>query len=110
LLTESEIFKDEILPGTERTDKPSQEMPEQNEYGRNHDLNLIGTPASSSFQVIHPASARGFDEGQGFDPKPLSQTRASVAKKIESTGKADFSVVYATRMEFLRTTGGRRAV
>ncbi len=27
-------------------------------------------------------------------------------KKIESTGKPDFSVVYATRMEFLRTTAG----
>jgi hypothetical protein len=27
-------------------------------------------------------------------------------KKIESTGKPDFSLVYATRMEFLRTTGG----
>jgi hypothetical protein len=25
-------------------------------------------------------------------------------KKIESTGKPDFSLVYATRMEFLRTT------
>ena len=27
-------------------------------------LDLIGTSASSSFQVIHSASARGFDEGQ----------------------------------------------
>jgi len=27
-------------------------------------------------------------------------------KKIESTGKPDFSLVYATRMEFLRTTAG----
>jgi hypothetical protein len=40
----------------------------------------------------------------------IGPSNVPVAKKIESTGKADFSVVYATRMEFLRTTGGRRAV
>jgi hypothetical protein len=27
-----------------------------------------------------------------------------ICKMIDSTGKPDFSVVYATRMEFLRTT------
>jgi hypothetical protein len=43
LLAERQIFEDEILSGTERTPKPSQEMPEQNEYGRNHGLNVIET-------------------------------------------------------------------
>lgn len=34
LLTEGQIFEDEILSGTERTHEPSQEMAERNEYGR----------------------------------------------------------------------------
>ena len=49
LLAEGQIFEEEIFSGTEGTDKPSQEVPERNEYGRNHGLNLIGTFASSSF-------------------------------------------------------------
>src|SRR6266436_934794 len=64
LLTQSQVFEDEIFSGTQRTDKPSQKLPERNENDRNHGLNLIGTSASSSFQLIHSASARGFDEGQ----------------------------------------------
>jgi hypothetical protein len=43
LLTESEIFKDEILSGTESTDNPSQEMSERHDYGQNHGQNLIET-------------------------------------------------------------------
>jgi hypothetical protein len=62
LLAKSQIFEDEIFSGTECTDKPSQKVPKRNEHSRNHGLNLIGTPASSSFQLIHSASARGFDE------------------------------------------------
>jgi len=41
LLTQSQIFEDEVFSGTERTDKPSQKLPERNEYDRNHGLNLI---------------------------------------------------------------------
>jgi hypothetical protein len=44
LLTQSEIFENEILSGTECNDKPSQEMPERHDYGRNHGSNLIGRP------------------------------------------------------------------
>jgi len=43
LLTESEVFKDEILSGTERTDSPSQEMSEQRNNGQNHGQNLTET-------------------------------------------------------------------
>jgi hypothetical protein len=35
LLTEAEIFKDEVLSGTESTDNPSEEMSERH-YGQNH--------------------------------------------------------------------------
>jgi hypothetical protein len=51
LLAESQIFEDEIFSGAERTDKPSEKVPERNEYGRKRGLNLIGTLASSSFQT-----------------------------------------------------------
>jgi hypothetical protein len=53
LLTESEIFKDEILSGTECTDSPAHEMAERRDDGQNHGQNLIGTRriqvASKSF-------------------------------------------------------------
>jgi Fic family protein len=56
LLTESEIFKDEVLSGTESTDRPSQEMSERSDYGQNHGQNLIETrcinPVSKSF-ILH---------------------------------------------------------
>ena len=42
-LTESEIFKDEVLLRTESTDNPSQEMSERRDYGQNHGQNLIET-------------------------------------------------------------------
>jgi Fic family protein len=56
LLTESEIFKDEVLSGTESTDRPSQEMSERSDYGQNHGQNLIETrcinPVPKSF-ILH---------------------------------------------------------
>jgi len=39
LLTESQVFKDELLPGIESADHPSEEMPERHDHGKN----LIGT-------------------------------------------------------------------
>ena len=39
LLTESQVFEDEILPGTESADHPPEEMPERHDHGEN----LIGT-------------------------------------------------------------------
>ena len=41
LLTESEIFKDEVLSGTESIDNPSEEMSEQRDCGQNHGQNFI---------------------------------------------------------------------
>ena len=34
LLTKSEVFEDEILAGTQRTDSPSKEVPEQHDHGK----------------------------------------------------------------------------
>lgn len=62
LLTESEIFKGEVRSGTESTDNPSQEMSERRDDGKDHGQHLI--PLSSCLEVIHPTTARGFDEGQ----------------------------------------------
>jgi hypothetical protein len=39
LLTQGEVFENEILSRTESTDNPAQEMPE----GHDHGKNLIGT-------------------------------------------------------------------
>jgi hypothetical protein len=39
LLTEGEVFENEILSRTETTDNPAQKMPEGNSHGKN----LIGT-------------------------------------------------------------------
>jgi hypothetical protein len=41
LLTESEIFEDEILPGTKGADNPSQKMSERRDDSQNHGENLI---------------------------------------------------------------------
>jgi hypothetical protein len=43
LLTESEIFKDQILSGTEGYGNPSQEMSERRDDGQDHAPNLIET-------------------------------------------------------------------
>jgi len=37
--------------------------------------------------------------------KSETADRTDPLHKVEATGKPDFSVVYATRLEFLRTTG-----
>ena len=63
MLAESQILEDEILSGTEGTDNPAEKLPEQKEHGPNC-LNLIGTLASRSLELIYSTSARGFDEGQ----------------------------------------------
>jgi hypothetical protein len=39
LLTETQIFQDEVLPRTESADHPPEEMPERHDHGKN----LIGT-------------------------------------------------------------------
>jgi hypothetical protein len=44
-LTESQVFEDEILPGTESADHPAEDMPDRHEHGKN----LIGTVRSELF-------------------------------------------------------------
>jgi hypothetical protein len=39
LLTESQVFEDKILTGTESADHPAKDMPERYDHG----MNLIGT-------------------------------------------------------------------
>jgi hypothetical protein len=61
LLTESQVFEDETLPGTESADHPPQEISEQHDHGKN----LIGTNPNSAFgQVTHFAGVRYFGETQ----------------------------------------------
>jgi hypothetical protein len=45
LLTESKIFEDEVLSGTESTDNPSEEMSERRDHGQD----LIETPSIKLF-------------------------------------------------------------
>ena len=35
LLTQSQVFEDEVLPGTESADHPPKEMPERHDHGKN---------------------------------------------------------------------------
>ena len=39
MLTERQVFEDEVLPGTESADHPAEEMAEPHDHGKN----LIGT-------------------------------------------------------------------
>jgi hypothetical protein len=81
LLTESKIFKDQILSGTERTDNPSQEMPDRRDDGQDH-ARILSKHASSRFlQIIHSAGARGFDEGQHQPINPKSPTDLVVSSR-----------------------------
>jgi hypothetical protein len=36
LPTESQVLEDEVLPGTENADQPTEEMSERRDYSRNH--------------------------------------------------------------------------
>ena len=50
LLTEGQIFKDEVLPGPESADHPPEEMPERQDHGKK----LIGQKLNRALrQVIH---------------------------------------------------------
>ena len=67
LLTESEIFEDQVFSGTESTDNPSEERSERRDDGQNHGQNFIETRSHQArLQVVHSASTRSFDEGQGM--------------------------------------------
>ena len=49
LLTESEIFKDQMLSGTESTDNPSEDISERRDDGQNHGQDLT---ESRSIEVV----------------------------------------------------------
>jgi hypothetical protein len=53
LLTESEIFEDQVFSGTESTDNPSEERSERRDDGEDHVQPLIKHTVSSCLQVIH---------------------------------------------------------
>jgi hypothetical protein len=55
LLTESQIFKDEVLSGPESADHPPEEMPDRRDHGKNR----IGKALR---QVIHFVNVRRFGE------------------------------------------------
>jgi hypothetical protein len=58
LPTESQVFEDEILAGTESADQPAEEIPERHDHGKN----LIGTVELRVSQGIHFAGVRWFGE------------------------------------------------
>jgi hypothetical protein len=59
LLTEGEVFENEILSRTESTDNPAQKMPEGNSHGKN----LIGTSQIELLsEVTDTAGVRSFGE------------------------------------------------
>ena len=63
LLTKSEVFEDEILAGTQRTDSPSKEVPEQHDHGKNlTEICIVGLTAKSLILTC----AQCFDEAQPF--------------------------------------------
>jgi hypothetical protein len=57
LLTQRQVFEDEVLPGTESADHPPEEMPERHDHGKN-------LSESSFRQVIHSEGVRRFGETQ----------------------------------------------
>jgi hypothetical protein len=67
LLTEGEIFKNEVLSRTQGTDNPSQEISERRHQAR---------------QGIHSANARGFDEGHAH---PETKSRSGLVGDSIST-------------------------
>jgi hypothetical protein len=81
LLTESEIFEDQILSGTESTDNPSEEMSKR----RNHDQTLIETCGCGVLsKSFIPLSARGFDEGE-----VIRQKVSGGSRRPGSSGRAE---------------------
>jgi len=55
LLTQSQVFEDEVLAGTESADQPPEEMPKRHDHGKN----LIGTVGIELFTKSY--ILRGYD-------------------------------------------------
>ena len=74
MLTESQVFEDEVLPGTERADHPAEEMPKRHDHGKNLYRN---SPNRAFRQVIHFAGVRRFGETQAkHDPEVQGDRKA----------------------------------
>ena len=70
LLMKSQVFKDEVLTGTESADQPADEMSERRDHSRNH----IGKSSNQAFrQVIHFAGVRRFGEAQAESSDPAER-------------------------------------
>jgi hypothetical protein len=78
LLTESQVFEDEILSGTESTDHPAEDMPERHD----HVKNLIGTlrvellAKSLIFRVYDVLARRSGHEKSQKDRSVTLRTRS----------------------------------
>jgi hypothetical protein len=84
LLTESEIFKDEIFPRTNGANDPSQEVSERRDDGQNHGENLtelrpIGVVSKSFILRVHEVLMR--------DRYRLSLFRSYVNTRIDPKTK-----------------------
>ncbi len=107
-LTESQVFEDETLPGTESADHPPQEIPEQHDHGKN----LIGTNPNSAFgQVTHFAGVRYFGETQvsqyqfeGFSRMRTDNRAAQLGKSLSA------SPISATMMALSASESIRAAI
>jgi hypothetical protein len=49
LPTESQVLKDEVLPGTENADQPAEEMSERHDHGKNSSGKIRIQPSAKSF-------------------------------------------------------------
>jgi hypothetical protein len=59
LLAEGEIFENEILAGTERTDNPVEEIAEPDDHGKNlTETGVVGLTAKSLISHVHEVLMR----------------------------------------------------
>ena len=60
MLTQGEVFEDEVLAGTEGTDHPAKQMPEPHDHGKNS----IEARQRSDRQLLDIVGVRCFDDPQ----------------------------------------------
>jgi hypothetical protein len=100
LLTESEIFKDQVFSGTESTDNPSQEMSERRDDGKDHVQHLIQTHriklVSKSFILrVHEVLTRDRSVFHSNARQSMNTTAARLHPKLIldfPIGRADLDV------------------
>jgi RNA-directed DNA polymerase len=98
LLTERQVFKDEVLPGPESADHPPEEMPKQHDHGEN----LIGK-SESSFAPRHSFCRRTtFWRDSGvisplFSNLYLNEVDGMLEKAIQTTRRERYTHVQYAR-------------